>query len=163
MALEVATLLNGRILSAKSCSFFVDFIPRRGIVAVNYKEKLEAEQVYDDSRTGTPVGSTSGRYSVESFSITMLRTAWADFMPYLTAKGLGSMGAADFDFVAEYHEPNDPLHTIVDALSHCRVVGIEDDYSEDIKALVTKLDLMANSLVRNGVHRLWDIKRELPV
>jgi hypothetical protein len=73
------------------------------------------------------------------------------------------MGAADFDFVAEYHEPNDPLHTCVDALSHCRVTGIEDDYSEDIKALVTKLDLMAIGLIRNGVNTLWDLKRELPV
>ncbi len=159
--LEVATVLNGCILSAKSCSFFVDFIPRKGIVAVNYKEKLEAENVYDDDRTGTPVGSTSGRYSVESFSITMLKTKWAEFMPYLTLKGLGSMGAARFTFVAEYSEPLDPLHTIVDTLAYCRITGIEDDYSEDIKALVVKLDLMSLGMTRNG-QMLWDLKRALP-
>ncbi len=160
--IEVATVLNGCILSAKSCQFFLPApAPVRGIVAVNYKEKIDAENVYDDDRTGTPVGSTSGRYSVESFTITLLRTRWAELMPILTALGLGSIGAARFPFVAEYSEPLDPLHTIVDAIYPCRIVGIEDDYSEDIKALVTKLDLMALGMTRNG-QTFWDIKRAIP-
>ncbi len=161
--LEVATVLNGSILSAKSCQFFLPApVPVRGILACNYKEKLEAENVYDDDRTGMPVGSTSGRYSIESFTITMLRTRWVELMPVLTLLGLGSIGAARFPFVAEYSELLDPLHTVVDAISNCRIVGIEDDYSEDIKALVTKLDLMALGMTRNG-QMLWDIKRALPL
>ncbi len=161
--IELATVLNGCIISAKSCQFFLPApVPIRGIVAVNYKEKLEAENVYDDDRTGMPVGSTSGRYSIESFSITMLRTRWAELMPVLTLAGLGSIGAARFPFVAEYSEPLDPLHTVVDSIYSCRITGIEDDYSEDIKALVTKLDLMALGMTRNGM-MLWDPKRALPV
>jgi hypothetical protein len=160
MTVQLATVLNGCVLSAKSCSFYIDLIPRKGILAVNYKEKIEAENVYDDDRTGTPVGSTSGRYSIEAFSITMLKANWLELMPYLTLKGLGSIGAARFSFVAEYSEPLDPLHTLVDAISPCRIVGVEDDYSEDIKALVTKLDLMALGMTRNGM-MLWDLKRAL--
>lgn len=162
MTLSLATVLNGAILSNKSCQFFLPApIPRGGIVACNYKEKLDKEYVYDDDRSGMPVGTTSGRYSIESFSITMLRTAWAELMPVLTAYGLGSMGAAKFPFVAEYSEPLDPLHTIVDAMISCQITGIEDDYSEDIKALVTKLDLMAIGMTRNA-NMLYDIKRSLP-
>lgn len=161
--LELATVLNGSVLSQKSCQFFLPApIPIRGVVACNYKEKIDAENVYDDDRTGMPVGSTSGRYAVESFSLTLLATRWVELMPALTLLGLGSMGAARFPFIAEYSEPNDPLHTIVDALSICRIVGVEDDYSEDIKAKVVKLDLMANALTRNG-NTLWDIKRAIGV
>jgi hypothetical protein len=161
--IEMATVLNGSILSAKSCQFFLPApVPVRGVLACNYKEKLEAENVYDDDRTGMPVGSTSGRYSIESFTITLLRTRWVELMPVLSLLGLGSIGAARFPFVAEYSEPLDPLHTIVDAIQSCRIVGIEDDYSEDIKALVTKLDLMALGMTRNGA-MLFDIKRALPL
>ncbi len=163
MTLEIATVLNGSILSAKSCQFFLPApAPIRGILAVNYKEKLEAENVWDDDRTGMPVGSTSGRYSVESFSITMLKTRWVELMPILTLVGLGSIGSARFPFVAEYSELQDPLHTVVDALFNCRITGIEDDYSEDIKALVVKLDLMALGMTRNG-NALFDLKRAIPV
>src|SRR4051812_22485408 len=132
--LEVATVLNGNVLSAKSCQFFFDLVPRRGIVAVNYEEQLECEDVYDDSRDGAPVGTTYGRYSVSAFSITMLKTRWAELMPILALKGLGSLGVARFGFAAEYSEPLDPLHTLVDTMSFCRIVKIGDDYSEDIKA-----------------------------
>ncbi len=170
MTIDVATLLNGNILSAKSCQFFAPVpFPLKGVVACNYKEKLEAEHVYDDDRTGTPVGSTSGRYSVESFSITLLRSSWncvgpiPGLMQRLTLLGLGSFGAARFPFVAEYSEPLSPLQTCVDALAYCRIVGVEDDYSEDIKALVTKLDLMALGMTRNGTNTLWDVKRALPL
>ncbi len=163
MTIELATVLNGSILSAKSCQFFMPApVPIRGILACNYKEKLEAENVYDDDRTGMPVGSTSGRYSVESFSITMLRTRWVELMPVLSLMGLGSIGAARFPFVAEYSEQLDPLHTVVDAIYSCRITGIEDDYSEDIKALVTKLDLMALGMTRNG-NTLFDLKRAVPI
>ncbi len=161
--IELATVLNGCVLSAKSCQFFLPApAPVRGIVAVNYKEKIEMENVYDDDRTGTPVGSTSGRYSLESFSITILKTRWVELMPVLSALGLGSIGAARFPFVAEYSEPLDPLHTIVDSIYPCRIIGIEDDYSEDIKALVVKLELSALGMTRNG-QPLFDIKRALPL
>jgi hypothetical protein len=168
MTIDIATVLNGNILSSKSCQFFVDMIPRKGIVACNYKEKLDAENVYDDDRTGTPVGSTSGRYSVESFSLTLLRASWNSvgpipgLMQQLALKGLGSFGAARFAFIAEYSEPLVPLSTVVDSLFFCRITGVEDDYSEDIKALVTKLDLMCLAMTRNGVS-LFDPKRALPL
>lgn len=168
MTIDIATVLNGNILSAKSCKFFVDMIPRKGIVACNYKEKMDAENVYDDSRDGTPVGSTAGRYSVESFSLTLLRASWNSvgpipgLMQQLALKGLGSFGAARFAFTAEYSEPLVPLSTVVDNLFFCRVTGVEDDYSEDIKALVTKLDLMCLSMTRNGL-TFFDLKRDLPL
>lgn len=168
MTIDIATVLNGNILSGKSCQFFVDMIPRKGIVALNYKEKLEAEDVYDDDRTGMPIGSTAGRYGVEGFTMTLLRSAWncsagtPGLMQYLGLKGLGSYGAARFNFIAEYSEPLVPMQTVIDTLFYCRIVGVEDDYSEDIKALVTKLDLKALGITRNGVS-LYDLKRSLPL
>ncbi len=90
MAQDLSTLLNGAVLSAKSCAFYVDMIPRKGFTEVTYKEKLEAELVYDDSKDGGPVGITSGRYSIESFSWTMLKSRWLELMPYIAAMGLGS-------------------------------------------------------------------------
>lgn len=167
--LDIATVLNGNILSAKSCKYYFDGIPRRGLVAVNYKEKLDVETVYDDSPDGAGIGSTAGRYGVESFTITFLRAAWAatgpipGIMQYLALKGLGSYGAARFSFTAEYSEPLNPGATIVDTLAPCRIIGVEDDYSEDIKALVTKVDLHALLLVRQGGETLFDAKRGLGV
>ncbi len=88
----------------------------------------------------------------------MLKTRWSELMPYIAAKGLGSLGAARFGFCAEYSELQDPLHTLVDTMSFCRIVKIGDDYSEDIKAAVTKLDLKSLGMTRNGF-TLWDPKR----
>lgn len=157
---DVSTLLNGAIISAKSCRFYIDMIPRKGFVAVNYKEKLEDELVYDESPDGGPVGMTSGRYSVESFTFSMLYARWLEVMPYIAAKGLGSIGAARFGFQAVYSEQIHAGPPGVDTLFGCRIVGIEDDYSEDIKAKIVKCDLRSMGMSRNGF-TLFDPKREL--
>lgn len=168
MAIDIATVLNGSVLSAKSCKFFFDNIPRHGVVAVNYKEEIEAEDVYDDDPTGLPVGSTSGRYKISGLSITLLKKAWIGTAPpglalQLAARpeALGSFGAARWTFSAEYSEPQDPLNTILESIAFCRIVGVEDDYSEDIKTLVTKLDLKANFMTRQSGLTLFDPKRGL--
>lgn len=160
MTQALETILNGNVLSAKSCSFFVNMIPTKGFTEVSYKEKLESEYVYDDSKDGTPVGTTSGRYSIESFSWTILRAPWLRLMPQLAALGLGSIGAARFGFQAVYSEPIAASPPGVDTLFGCRIVGIEDAYQEDIKALVTKVELMSIGMSRNGF-TLWDPKRSL--
>ncbi len=160
--MEIETILNGNILSAKSCSFFFDMIPRGGVVAVSYEEKLETEDVYDDSKDGGPIGSTSGKYSIDGFSVTLLRNAWnamgpkPGLMQQMAIKGAlslapGSYGAARFSFVAEYSEPVAPMHTVVDAFANCRIVGVKDDYAEGIEKLVTVVTMKANRMTRNGL------------
>jgi hypothetical protein len=157
---DVSTLLNGYVLSAKSCAFFIDMIPRKGFVEVSYKEKIEAELVYDDSKDGGPVGMTSGRYAVESFSWTMLKARWLELLPYLAAKGLGSYGNAIFGFQAVYSEPIHVGPPGVDTIFGCRIVGREETYSEDIKALVVKCEMLALGMSGNGF-TLSDPKRAI--
>jgi hypothetical protein len=160
--MEIETLLNGNILSAKSCKFYFDFIPRRGIVAVDYEEKLDSTDVYDDANDGGPVGSTAGQYSIESMSITFLRNSWNALGPkpgLMQQLGLkaaaslapGSYGLARFTFTAEYSEPIAPTHTVVDTFFDCRVTGVKDSYAKGSEELVTVVSMKSLRMSRNGL------------
>lgn len=158
---DIDTLLNGNIIGAKSGSYFFDLIPRRGLVAVDYEEKLESDDVYDDHKDGGAVGETSGKYSIDGMSITFLASAWncmgpkIGLMQQLVAKALlrgeTGYGAARFSFVAEYSEPMAPMSTIVDSISNCRIVGVKDSYAEGIEKKVVVVAMKSSGrLTRNG-------------
>lgn len=145
---------NGNVMSAKSCAFMFFGVPYTGIQALDYSEKLEAELVHGTSKDGTPIGYSSGEYSVDAFSFQILKDAWiSKMLPHMAAISAalgspGSYGGARFPLVAQYQEG--PL-VGTDTLEGCRIVGVKDTYAQGTGKLVTECTCMALMLRRNGL------------
>jgi len=155
--------VNNTVYSWTSCKFAIDGMPTGGIVAVDYEQKRERKIVYSNRQDGTPVGWTSGKYSVPSFSIKMLRS-WADtFTTYLTAIGLGSYGDAEWAFSAQLIEPALPIPALPLILlgSPCTIIGEKDAHEEGIDELLTEYDIACLAMTKNG-KQLWSAIRSLP-
>lgn len=155
----VETRLNGTPFSATSCSWSIALAPFIGITALNYEQKRERKLVHASRRDGTPLGMTSGKYSVGSLGITMLRSSYQRLIEILTPLGLGSYGDASFPILATYSEPQAILAGVLPVtidIEGCRIVGEKDSYQEGVDELVTEVELMAMSIKRNGL-RLWSV------
>lgn len=155
----IETRLNDVPYSATSCSWTIAGAPFIGITALSYSEKRERKLVFASRRDGTPLGITSGKYSVDALSITMLRSSFQRLVEVLTLVGLGSYGDARFPIVATYSEPLASLVGVIPItalISGCRVTGVKDSYSEGTDEAVTEVEMMAMSLTRNGT-RLWSV------
>lgn len=158
----IETRLNDVPYSATSCSWLIAGAPFIGITALKYSEKRERKLVHASRRDGTPLGLTSGKYSVDSVSITMLRSSFQRLVELLTPLGLGSYGDAEFPIIATYSEPLAPTPPVTIAIAGCKISGVEDDFQEGIDELVTVVDLQALALTRNGL-RLWSVVNGLVV
>ncbi len=159
------TRLNDVPFSATSCSWNIALAPFVGITALNYSEKRERKLVHASRRDGTPLGMTSGKYSVDSLSMTMLRSSFQRLVEVLTLVGLGSYGDARFPIIATYSEPlalaAGVLPVTID-IAGCRITGVKDGYQEGIDELVTEVEMMAMALTRNQL-RLWSVLNGLGV
>ena len=153
--------VNNTILSWASCSVKFDGIPYNGITGIDYEEKRERAVVYGMRRDGTPLGKTSGKYSVPTCTISMLRDSADKLTTYLTAKGLGSYGDAEFVTIVQYIEPVPGATPITVILSGCTVDGVKDANQEGADALTTELTIGVLSLTKNA-KRLWSVIRGLP-
>lgn len=153
------TRLNDVVYSATSCSWNIALAPFVGITALSYNEKRERKLVHGSRKDGTPLGMTGGKYSVESVTMTMLRSSFQRLAELLTPLGLGSYGDAKFPIVATYSEPFATINGVLPvtvAIDGCRITGVKDTYQEGIDELVTEVDMMAMALTRNGL-RLWSV------
>jgi hypothetical protein len=153
----IETRLNDVPYSATSCSWTIALAPFVGISALSYSEKRERKMVYGSRRDGTPLGITNGRYSVDSISMTMLRSSFQRLAELLTPLGLGSIGDARFPIIATYSEPLASLSGVLPiTIAGCRITGIKDSYQEGTDELSTEVEMMAMALTRNGL-RLWSV------
>lgn len=145
---------NNMVLSAKSCTFSVAGVPYVGILAVDYEDQLDAELVHGANKDGSPIGYTSGEYSITSFTMQVLKDVWiARMQPQLAlmsaAMGApGSYGGAVFPFAGQYQEG--PLVGI-DLINGCRVTKVKDSYAQGAGKLAVDLSLMALTIRRNGL------------
>ncbi len=151
------TRLNDVVYSATSCSWLIAGAPFVGITALSYSEKRERKLVHASRKDGTPLGMTGGKYSVDSISMTMLRSSFQRLVEILTPLGLGSYGDAKFPIIATYSEPFATIQgvpPVVVAIDSCRITGVKDSYQEGVDELVTEVEMMALAVTRNGL-RLW--------
>lgn len=145
---------NNNVISAKSCAFSVQAVPYIGIMAVDYEDQLDAELVHGANKDGSPIGYTSGEYSVSSFTMQVLKDVWIAKLQIqlaaLSAAGgaPGSYGGGNFVFTAQYQEG--PLIG-TDILTGCRVTKVKDGYQQGTGKLVVDLTLMALTIRRNGL------------
>lgn len=119
-----------------------------GITAFDYEQSREREVVYAAKRDGRPLGMTSGKYSVPSMSLKMLRDSWDILSTQLTATGLGSYGDAEFTFIAQYIEPLQLPITVT--CVGCRIKGVKPSNEEGTEALMTELDIQCLEILENG-------------
>lgn len=158
--------LNNRILSAKSVLVTVSAVPYTGILAMDYGDNLESEDVHGMNRDGTPLGDTSGKYSVERFTMTFLKDVFQlKFQTQLVALSLAAgafiptIGAARFPIMVQYSEFGQP--PCIDVIGGARVLSTKDDVQEGTGKAVTVVGLKALSLSRNGI-TLYDRSRSIP-
>lgn len=145
---------NGLVVSAKSCSMALAGVPYTGITALDYEDQLEVETVHGMNRSGAPIGSTSGEYSVSGFTFQVLKDVWiAKMLPQLAALSAaagspGSYGGGRFVFSAQYQEG--PLVGI-DTIEGCRVLKAKDSVQQGTGKLVVDVTLWAQLIRRNGM------------
>ena len=145
---------NNLVISAKSCAFAINGVPIVGITALDYEDQLDAELVHGANKDGSPIGYTSGEYSISSFNIQFLKDVWMTrVQPLLAALsaaagGPGSYGTATWPFTGQYQEG--PL-VGTDLITGARVVKVKDSYSQGAGKLVTDCSLMALTIRRNGL------------
>lgn len=152
--------LNDTIVSWNSVSFKIDGIPYVGILSFDYEQTREREAVYGAKRDGRPLGFTSGKYSVPSMTLKMLRDSWDDLSTQLTALGLGSIGDATFTMIVQYIEIGQPPITVV--CVGCRIKGIKPTLEEGTGAATTELDIQCIEIVENG-KPLASVVRAVPL
>src|SRR5260221_326541 len=105
--------VNNTIYSWNSSSFKIDGIPYIGIMSFDYEQKRERSVVYAAKKDGRPLGKTTGKYSVPSCSLKVLKDTWDQLSTQLTLKGLGSFGDAEFVIIAQFVEIGSIPITIV--------------------------------------------------
>jgi hypothetical protein len=152
--------INNTILSWNSCSFKFDGIPYNGITGFDYDQKRERKVVHAAKRDGRPLGKTSGKYTVPTCTLTMLRDSADKLTTYLTAKGLGSYGDAEFTLIAQYVEPGQPPITVI--ATACTIDGEKDTNQEGVDELVTEFTIGTLEIIKNG-KRLASVLRSVPL
>jgi hypothetical protein len=135
----------------QSSRFFADNMPLTGLIKITYSEKLDQEDVYDNTNDGTPVGYTYGQYSNDGFVLTFLKQDANSFTDYLALKsGRGWIGP-EFAFAAQCDEPLTPGAIPITLNGKtCRVVERKGGYEKGIAALTEEFLVKALSLSENG-------------
>ena len=152
--------VNNVILSWNSMTTKIDGDPYEGIIGLDYDQGRERKIVYGQRKDGTPLGKTSGRYSVKPVKLRMLRDSADTFTDYLTTQGLGSYGDAVFQINCQYVEPGSKPITVI--LTGCTVDDENDVNAEGVDELVTEFTIGALACIKNG-KRLWSVQRELTI
>lgn len=152
--------VNNTILSWNSFSWKADGIPYNGILGFDFEHKRERKVVHAAKRDGRPLGKTSGKYTVPTCTLTMLRDSADKFTSYLTLKGLGSYGDAEFNFICQFIEPLQPPITVIGR--GCTIDGEKDTNQEGIDELVTEFTIGCLELIKNG-KSLASVVRAVPL
>lgn len=159
--------VNNTNYSWTSCRFLIDAQPWEGLVSVDYEQKRERKIVYAARQSGTPLGWTSGKYSVPSFTMKFLRDSYNALTDYLSTgglinPGLGSYGDAEWSFMLQTVEPVVGAIPITRVGSPCTIIGEKESHEEGIDELVTEVEIACLSMRVNG-KQLWSAARQLGV
>jgi len=152
--------INHTIFSWTSCAFQINGEPWKGIVEVNWEQKRERKVVYAANQDGTPLGKTSGKYSVTGFTLKMLRDSAEALKLELSALGLGSYGDAEFVFSGQMIEPVVGSVPITFIGETCTIDGEKEGHAEGVDELVTEFEIGCLAFTSNGL-RLWSVTREI--
>lgn len=150
--------INNTIYSWTSCRFLIDGQPWTGVVALDTEQKRERKVVHAARQDGRPLGKTSGKYSVPSTTLKMLKDSADALTTYLTVLGLGSYGDAEFTIMVQAIEPVIGAVPLSMILSVCTIDGEKDGHEEGIDELLTEFEVGVLSATKNG-KQLWSAIR----
>lgn len=158
--------LNHVPYSWTSCGHFFNGFPYKGVTAVDFEEGREVKVVHAGQQDGTPVGITSGLYTVTSLSFTLLRDSAYALLADMTILGLGSYGDAESVYILQHFEPALPVPSLPSQvlISGIRVIGVADKQAVGADELVTEIKCQALYVTRiyAGVPlKLWSVARSL--
>ncbi len=151
--------INTTIYSWESLLFSVDGIPWNGLNAVDTEQKRERKVVYGMKRDGRPLGKTAGKYSVPTCGFKMLVDSYDELTDFLTVKGLGSYGDAEFTITIQAIEPVAGIPLIL-VCENCTIDGEKDSYAEGSDELAVEIEIGCLQMTRNG-KRLWSVARSI--
>lgn len=152
--------VNNTVYGWNSHSAKFDGIPYNGLQSVDHEQGRERKVVHGMKRDGTPIGKTSGKYSVRGFTIKMLVGSYDRLTDYLTVKGLGSYGDAEFLVSIQLVEPlHKPLLLV---WTGCTIDGEKESNAEGTDEAAVDVEIGALSFTRNG-KRLWSAVRSLAI
>lgn len=154
--------VNNTIYSWNSTAFKLDAIPYNGVLGLDYEQKRERKVVHAMKRDGRPLGKTAGKYTVPTCSLRVLRDTWDKISTYLTAKGLGSYGDAEFVIIFQCIEPVPGATPLTVIMTGCTIDGVKSVNQEGVDELVTELEIGCLSIVENG-KQLASLVRAVPV
>lgn len=147
--------VNDTIYSWNSCLQKIDNQPWPNIMEANWEEKLDVKTVYAARPDRLPMGSTTGKWSLDGFTLKMLRDSADAFTDHLCTKtGTRFFGRARFDYLLQISEPVPGLRPITASAQTCRVIGKKQAHAEGIDELVTEFTILSIFFTENG-KALW--------
>lgn len=153
--------VNGIVYSWNSCSFTIDSgFPLIGIAEFNFEEKRPRKIVRGAKRSGVPLGKTSGNYEASGSMKLLVQTEDA-LTTYLTPKGMGSYGDADFIVTVQMFEPKLSSAPINVVCGGCTIDGSKSALAEGIDESVTEFELGMMWVIKNG-KTLWSLSKDIP-
>jgi hypothetical protein len=149
------TRVNDTIYSWNSCLHKIDNQPWVSIMEVNWEQKIDAKTIYAARPDGLPIGSTTGKWSLEGFTMKLLRDSADALTDYLCTKtGNRNYGRARFDYLLQATEPVPNARPLIASATTCRIVGEKDAHAEGIDELVTEFTILCLRFTKNG-KSLW--------
>jgi hypothetical protein len=150
---------NDFVYSWHSSLFKFDNVPAKGIIGVNYEQRLDVTLLASNRQDGEPLGMSAGAYSVPGFTIRALRSTAQSILEVMAKKSPDgrSYGVPFFSFLAQVSESGQ--RAITASAPECRIVGKRDFFDEGVDELVTEFTIAALTLSENGL-RLWQASQD---
>lgn len=152
---DLILLANGTAYSWPDHIFKINGARYVGLTALSYSEKRDRATVHAAKRDGTPMGMTTGKYEVESVSLTMLKASAILLKTTLALLGLGSYGDPPFALsVTAVQNPVAgvlPLPPVEVTIWGCHLIGNQNDLSEGTDASPVVLPIKALWVRENGL------------
>lgn len=130
------------------------------VVSVDYAQKRERKIAYSNRKSGRPRGKTVGKYSLDPITVKMFEAQALELQQYLSQKGSGSYGDADFTFMVQVYEPVPGAVPITLLFSDCTWDGDKATWEEGIDENLLEITIGGLTMTRNGL-RLWSQVRSL--
>ena len=143
--------VNNIVYSWTSCGFFADNFGLTGIKEVSYSQKRDQKDVFANQQNGVMIGYTSGKYTLDAFSIKMLKEDSVNFQTYLAQQSNGSITDTEWTYTESLSEPVIGNIPITNVITVCRVTEIKDARAEGIDELVDELTIRAKQIITNGL------------
>jgi hypothetical protein len=143
--------VNGNIVAISSYILAINGIRYYGISEFNYRNAMEITPVYGMQRSGTPVGTTPGKYVCDPLKLKVYQTtADAIKTDLYNANPDTTSGLSGFRFPIgiQYHEVNS-RSTYLDFYD-CRLVSETSSITEGAEASMTELEFFPLVLVINN-------------